>query len=57
MFEPVWLGNYIVPRWEAVALVVGSIGAFVVVAVIACGLVYCGLAFLVKRMNGYGGKR
>ena len=35
MFEPVWLGNYIVPRWEAVALLLGSVAACVVAAIIA----------------------
>ena len=52
MFDPVWLGNYIVPRWEAIALVLGVTAASVVIVIIIGGLVYSGVVFLVKRMNG-----
>ena len=34
MFDPVWLGNYIVPRWEAIALVIGGFTACVIVVVV-----------------------
>lgn len=48
MNDPVWLGNYIVPRWEAL-LVVGAAGVVAVAAcVLAIGLI-CGLiAWLVN---------
>ena len=51
MFEPIWLGNYIVPRWEAIALVLGVPAACVVIAVIVGGLIYGGIVNLVKRIN------
>lgn len=51
MFEPVWLGNYIVPRWEAIALVLGSVTVGVPAAIFAAGLIIEGVAILVKRIN------
>jgi len=38
MFDPVWLGNHIVPRWEALLIVGGSI---VSACLLAFGLVIC----------------
>ena len=38
MFDPVWLGNYIVPRWEAFLFVFGPL-FFVVL------LIYAAVAF------------
>jgi hypothetical protein len=52
MFDPVWLGNYIVPRWEAIALLLGTVATSLFVAVFIGGLIYSGVAILVKRMNG-----
>lgn len=39
MFEPVWLGNHIVPRWEAIVLVLG-IPAAVIVGIVAVGILF-----------------
>jgi hypothetical protein len=54
MFEPVWLGNYIVPRWEAIAVVLGvpAVGLFVMI--IACALVYSGIVRVIKWMMPRG---
>ena len=41
MFEPVWLGNYIVPRWEAELFVGGSLVLSALVAfAIVIGTIY-----------------
>jgi hypothetical protein len=42
MFDPVWLGNYIVPRWEAFAIV----GGFTVVATAVAFSVVIGCCWL-----------
>ena len=51
MFEPVWLGNYIVPRWEAIALVIGVPAISLFVVVILGALSYYGAVFIVKYIT------
>ena len=42
MNDPVWLGNYIVPRWEALVLMFGTAAVALITGVIAIGFI-CGL--------------
>lgn len=48
MFEPVWLGNYIVARWAALALVGGSVVVAIVTSIIAVGLICALISWLVN---------
>lgn len=51
MFEPVWLGNYIVPRWEAMAVVLGAATVAVIVSVVVFAFLYSGIMILIERLN------
>lgn len=50
MFDPVWIGNYIVPRWEAFAIAGGSI---IAACALAIGLIFggCWIALKVGRRH------
>jgi hypothetical protein len=48
MNDPVWLGNYIVPRWEAFLLVGGTAAVAIVASIIAIGLICAIIRWLVN---------
>ena len=48
MNDPVWLGNYIVPRWEAFLLVGGTLVVAIVTGIIALGFVCAMISWLVN---------
>ena len=48
MLEPVWLGNSIVPRWEAFLLVGSAVVVAVVTSIVAIGLIYAMISWLVN---------
>ena len=50
MFDPVWLGNSIVPRWEAIALVIGVPAACIVIAGIFAFGFYLGGVWIVRQL-------
>ena len=46
--EPVWLGNYIIARWAALAFVGGTIAVAVVTSIITIGLIGALINWLVN---------